>query len=65
MKFDEKLKEKYKQLCLSHQFGGIRTMNTYKRYMQPKKTTRDSREEPYNEKVYNYLDSFNCNANYG
>jgi len=28
------IKEKYKQLFLSHQFGGIRTITIYSRYVQ-------------------------------
>jgi len=31
------VKEKYKQLCLSHQFGSIRTLNILKRWQQGKK----------------------------
>ena len=33
-KSDIIVKEIYKQLCLSLQFGGIRTMNIHKRYMK-------------------------------
>ena len=29
------IKEKYKQLFLSHQFGGIRTITIYGRYASP------------------------------
>ena len=32
------VKEIYQQLCLSHHFGGIRTMNIHKRYAQLEKT---------------------------
>ena len=31
------IKEKYKQLCLSLQFGGIRTMNIHRRWATLKK----------------------------
>jgi hypothetical protein len=31
---DEMIKEKYKQLCLSLQFGGIRTITIHSRYGQ-------------------------------